>query len=190
MFVLLQSSVTDGSLWRLQPNSPTNTLSLHARNLTVGHSHASPSHPPLQHQPTPALRSLSFSLSLLWPSWTNPDVVWLLTDVHITLCTRCSSFLPSDSSLSRHLSLPQPFTSPRSWSQPLIRTGSDITVLIIRHLQLFFSRFTSPPRLQSSSVVAAVGRKFPLCLSGLSGWVLRRPPCPIPRLPFTLPVCN
>lgn len=40
------------------------------------------------------------------------------------------------------------------------------------------SCFVSPPSLQSCSVVAAVGRKPPLCLSGLSGWVLRRPPLP------------
>lgn len=56
MFVLSQSSVTGRSLCGdSSSNSPTNTISAHALNSTVGRSHASSSHPPLQ---TPSLSLL------------------------------------------------------------------------------------------------------------------------------------
>lgn len=63
----------------------------------------------------------------------------------------------------------------------LIRAGRDITrghSTADEATEAPVSCFASPLGLQSRSVVAAVGRKRPLCLSDLSGWVLRRPPLP------------
>lgn len=141
------------ALWQAGRSVETSAQLSHNTHWTgVGHSHACSAQPP-------QLPSLHCDRSELIQMWRRCSQMQLFKK---NIFTTFFSSLPDDSTCR-----------PGRWADEVTSLSADEA-----RAAFVSGAAASPPSLQSCSVVAAVGGKPPLCLSGLSGWVLRRLPLP------------
>lgn len=151
----------------------------HALNLTVGHSHACCSHPPL-HPPLPSYDQ--HELIQMWCSRSQMYAEFSLSGP-TPLLPQIPIYVSAFHRLSSRSSQPQPerpTEQNKQWCHWVLHEPPK------RHLELLSVCCASPPTLQSRSVVVAVGTNPLFVRLGAQEAHLAL----FPGCPSMLPICN